>query len=97
MALGNGLRLSIWEEFTNRFNVNQIAEFYGATECNCSLGNFDNKVKPNTVKVCEEPISAACLYSKPSRRLDNANLNFTRLSARYLVIGGYEIMENAPR
>uniref|UniRef100_A0A668AFC3 Arachidonate--CoA ligase n=1 Tax=Myripristis murdjan TaxID=586833 RepID=A0A668AFC3_9TELE len=44
MALGNGLRQSIWEEFINRFNVPQIAEFYGATECNCSLGNFDNKV-----------------------------------------------------
>ncbi|KAG2469733.1 long-chain fatty acid transport protein 4 [Polypterus senegalus] len=44
MALGNGLRLSIWEEFVKRFNVPQIAEFYGATECNCSLGNFDNKV-----------------------------------------------------
>nr|QKO28391.1 long-chain fatty acid transport protein 4 [Ctenopharyngodon idella] len=43
MALGNGLRQSIWEEFTNRFNIPQIAEFYGATECNCSLGNFDNK------------------------------------------------------
>uniref|UniRef100_A0A8C9VH73 Long-chain-fatty-acid--CoA ligase n=1 Tax=Scleropages formosus TaxID=113540 RepID=A0A8C9VH73_SCLFO len=32
------------EEFTSRFHVPQIAEFYGATECNCSLGNFDNKV-----------------------------------------------------
>ncbi|XP_069039355.1 long-chain fatty acid transport protein 4 [Lepisosteus oculatus] len=44
MALGNGLRQSIWEEFTSRFSVPQVAEFYGATECNCSLGNFDNKV-----------------------------------------------------
>lgn len=44
MALGNGLRQSIWEEFMTRFNIPQIAEFYGATECNCSLGNFDNKV-----------------------------------------------------
>ncbi|XP_048875111.1 long-chain fatty acid transport protein 4 [Brienomyrus brachyistius] len=44
MALGNGLRLSIWMEFMTRFSVPQIAEFYGATECNCSLGNFDNKV-----------------------------------------------------
>ncbi|XP_026864199.2 long-chain fatty acid transport protein 4 isoform X1 [Electrophorus electricus] len=43
MALGNGLRQSIWEEFMQRFSVPQIAEFYGATECNCSLGNFDNK------------------------------------------------------
>lgn len=45
MALGNGLRQSIWEEFTSRFNVPQIAEFYGATECNCSLGNFGNMVR----------------------------------------------------
>uniref|UniRef100_A0A3Q2QK54 Arachidonate--CoA ligase n=1 Tax=Fundulus heteroclitus TaxID=8078 RepID=A0A3Q2QK54_FUNHE len=44
MALGNGLRQSIWEEFMKRFNIPQIAEFYGATECNCSLGNFANKV-----------------------------------------------------
>uniref|UniRef100_A0A3B4Z399 Arachidonate--CoA ligase n=1 Tax=Stegastes partitus TaxID=144197 RepID=A0A3B4Z399_9TELE len=44
MALGNGLRQSIWEEFMKRFNIPQIAEFYGATECNCSLGNFDNKI-----------------------------------------------------
>uniref|UniRef100_A0A8C6U4S9 Very long-chain fatty acid transport protein n=1 Tax=Neogobius melanostomus TaxID=47308 RepID=A0A8C6U4S9_9GOBI len=44
MALGNGLRQSIWEEFMNRFNIPQIAEFYGATECNCSVGNFGNEV-----------------------------------------------------
>ncbi|XP_062869788.1 long-chain fatty acid transport protein 4 [Trichomycterus rosablanca] len=44
MALGNGLRQSIWVEFMQRFNIPQIAEFYGATECNCSLGNFDNKI-----------------------------------------------------
>ncbi|OCT65387.1 long-chain fatty acid transport protein 4 [Xenopus laevis] len=44
MALGNGLRPAIWAEFTSRFRIPQVAEFYGATECNCSLGNFDNHV-----------------------------------------------------
>ncbi|XP_059571574.1 long-chain fatty acid transport protein 4 [Alligator mississippiensis] len=44
MALGNGLRASIWREFMARFGIPQVAEFYGATECNCSLGNFDNNV-----------------------------------------------------
>ncbi|KAM9326894.1 long-chain fatty acid transport protein 4 [Gastrophryne carolinensis] len=44
MALGNGLRPAIWKEFMERFKIPQIAEFYGATECNCSLGNFDNNV-----------------------------------------------------
>lgn len=46
MALGNGLRQSIWTEFSSRFNIPQVAEFYGATECNCSLGNFDGQVRP---------------------------------------------------
>lgn len=46
MALGNGLRQSIWTEFSGRFNIPQVAEFYGATECNCSLGNFDGQVRP---------------------------------------------------
>uniref|UniRef100_A0A8C0VWT2 Very long-chain fatty acid transport protein n=1 Tax=Cyanistes caeruleus TaxID=156563 RepID=A0A8C0VWT2_CYACU len=44
MAVGNGLRASIWREFMARFGIAQVAEFYGATECNCSLGNFDGNV-----------------------------------------------------
>lgn len=44
LAVGNGLRPSIWEEFTERFRVRQIGEFYGATECNCSIANMDGKV-----------------------------------------------------
>lgn len=51
MALGNGLRQSIWEEFMRRFGIPQIAEFYGATECNCSLGNFGNKVKAESAQL----------------------------------------------
>nr|ABA39833.1 fatty acid transport protein 1b [Sus scrofa] len=38
------LRPAIWEEFTERFGVRQIGEFYGATECNCSIANMDGKV-----------------------------------------------------
>ncbi|NXP82716.1 S27A1 protein, partial [Ramphastos sulfuratus] len=44
LALGNGLRASIWQEFRSRFRIRQIGEFYGATECNCSLANLDGKV-----------------------------------------------------
>uniref|UniRef100_A0A667XG74 Long-chain-fatty-acid--CoA ligase n=1 Tax=Myripristis murdjan TaxID=586833 RepID=A0A667XG74_9TELE len=44
LALGNGLRPSVWEAFTERFGVAQIGEFYGATECNCSIANMDGKV-----------------------------------------------------
>ncbi|XP_029031173.1 long-chain fatty acid transport protein 1-like [Betta splendens] len=44
VALGNGLRSSVWEEFVHRFRIKQVGEFYGATECNCSLINIDGKV-----------------------------------------------------
>uniref|UniRef100_A0A3B3SCL5 Very long-chain fatty acid transport protein n=1 Tax=Paramormyrops kingsleyae TaxID=1676925 RepID=A0A3B3SCL5_9TELE len=44
LAVGNGLRPSVWEAFTTRFCVPHIGEFYGATECNCSIANMDGKV-----------------------------------------------------
>ncbi|XP_061761064.1 long-chain fatty acid transport protein 1a isoform X1 [Nerophis ophidion] len=44
LAVGNGLRPSVWEAFTDRFGVKKIGEFYGATECNCSIANLDGKV-----------------------------------------------------
>ncbi|XDV16896.1 hypothetical protein PO909_016409, partial [Leuciscus waleckii] len=44
VATGNGLRPNVWGAFTKRFNIKRIGEFYGATECNCSLANMDNKV-----------------------------------------------------
>ncbi|XP_043970426.1 long-chain fatty acid transport protein 1-like isoform X2 [Gambusia affinis] len=44
VAIGNGLRPSVWEEFVQRFKIQRVGEFYGATECNCSLINIDGKV-----------------------------------------------------
>ena len=44
IAIGNGLRPDIWKEFQQRFNIKTIAEFYGATEGNMLLMNFDGKI-----------------------------------------------------
>lgn len=44
VAYGNGLRPSVWEEFVQRFRIQRVGEFYGATECNCSMINIDGKV-----------------------------------------------------
>ncbi|XP_063833689.1 long-chain fatty acid transport protein 1-like [Ostrinia nubilalis] len=41
---GNGLRPQIWEEFVERFGVQRVLEFYGATEGNSNLVNLDSKV-----------------------------------------------------
>ncbi|RIK90028.1 MAG: hypothetical protein DCC71_25725 [Proteobacteria bacterium] len=43
-AVGNGLRPDIWERFQRRFGIARIVEFYGATEGNVALVNFDGKV-----------------------------------------------------
>jgi fatty-acyl-CoA synthase len=40
-AVGNGLRPDVWERFQHRFKVPWIIEFYGSTEGNVSLINFD--------------------------------------------------------
>ncbi|HWU26756.1 MAG TPA: long-chain-acyl-CoA synthetase [Rhizomicrobium sp.] len=41
---GNGLRPEIWPAFQKRFAIPKIVEFYGATEGNVSMLNYDGKV-----------------------------------------------------
>ncbi len=40
---GNGLRPEIWNAFQTRFAIPKIIEFYGATEGNVSMLNYDGK------------------------------------------------------
>ena len=41
---GNGLRPEIWREFQARFGIGRIVEFYGSTEGNVSMLNYDGQV-----------------------------------------------------
>lgn len=43
LMFGNGLRPQIWTEFVQRFGIKQIGEFYGSTEGNANIVNFDNR------------------------------------------------------
>jgi fatty-acyl-CoA synthase len=43
LAFGNGLRPDVWPEFQKRFAIPDILEFYGSTEGNVSVFNFDGK------------------------------------------------------
>ena len=43
LAFGNGLRADVWEKMLRRFRIGHVLEFYGATEGNVSLLNFDGK------------------------------------------------------
>jgi fatty-acyl-CoA synthase len=43
LAFGNGLRPDVWPDFQQRFGIPNILEFYGSTEGNVSVFNFDGK------------------------------------------------------
>lgn len=43
LICGNGLRPDIWRKFSERFGIKRIREFYGATEGNIALFNFDGR------------------------------------------------------
>ncbi len=43
-AFGNGLRPDVWEVMQPRFQIPFILEFYGATEGNVSMFNFDGQM-----------------------------------------------------
>ncbi len=43
MAFGNGLRPDIWPAMKQRFQIPEILEFYGSTEGNVSMFNFDGR------------------------------------------------------
>lgn len=59
LVFGNGLRAQIWHEFIERFGVEQIGEFYGATEGNANVVNNDNH--PGTcTSACSCSCSGAC-------------------------------------
>jgi fatty-acyl-CoA synthase len=43
LAFGNGLRPDIWPTVRQRFRIPEILEFYGSTEGNVSMFNFDGR------------------------------------------------------
>jgi fatty-acyl-CoA synthase len=43
LAFGNGLRPDVWPTLKQRFRIPEILEFYGSTEGNVSIFNFDGR------------------------------------------------------
>jgi fatty-acyl-CoA synthase len=52
---GNGLRPSIWDEFTERFGIDRVCEFYAASEGNTAFVNVLNLDK--TTGICPTPVA----------------------------------------
>lgn len=43
LAFGNGLRPDVWPTLKQRFRIPEVLEFYGSTEGNVSMFNFDGR------------------------------------------------------
>jgi fatty-acyl-CoA synthase len=52
---GNGLRPAIWDQFTSRFGIDRVCEFYAASEGNTAFVNILNM--PKTTGVCPTPVA----------------------------------------
>ncbi len=52
---GNGLRPAIWDDFTKRFGIARVCEFYAASEGNTAFLNVFNIDK--TTGICPSPIA----------------------------------------
>ncbi|MBO0852310.1 MAG: long-chain-acyl-CoA synthetase [Nocardia sp.] len=53
--VGNGLRPEIWDEFTRRFGIGRVCEFYGASEGNTLFVNALNI--PRSTGICPTPVA----------------------------------------
>ena len=52
---GNGLRPAIWDDFTERFGIDRVCEFYAASEGNTAFVNVLNVDK--TTGICPTPVA----------------------------------------
>ncbi len=52
---GNGLRPGIWDEFTGRFGIDRVCEFYAASEGNTAFVNVLSI--PKSTGVCPTPVA----------------------------------------
>jgi fatty-acyl-CoA synthase len=52
---GNGLQPDIWDEFTTRFNIPRVFEFYGASEGNTGFVNIFNI--PRSAGICPTTVA----------------------------------------
>jgi fatty-acyl-CoA synthase len=77
LIFGNGLRAEVWEQMLSRFGIGDVLEFYGATEGNVSLFNFDGKVgavaripkylrKKFNVRICRFDVDSEELVRGPN-------------------------------
>ncbi|WP_420492182.1 long-chain-acyl-CoA synthetase [Prescottella equi] len=94
LMVGNGLRPEIWTEFTERFGIDRVAEFYGASECNIAFVNALGVER--TAGVCPLP-HAVVEYDQDTgraRRAQDGRLRRVRVGEVGLLLS--KVTDRAP-
>lgn len=93
VIVGNGMRPELWEEFTERFGIPRVAEFYGASELNLAFVNAFNVKR--TAGFCPLPFKVVEYEADGSPKRDGAGrLRPVRKGEPGLLIA--EISERVP-
>jgi len=94
VVVGNGLRPEIWDEFTARFGIGRVAEFYGASECNLAFVNALNI--EGTAGMCPLPFAVVAFDADTGQPARGAGGHLRRVAAGQVGLLITKITERAP-
>ncbi|WP_068152790.1 long-chain-acyl-CoA synthetase [Rhodococcoides corynebacterioides] len=94
LIVGNGLRPEIWHEFTERFGISRVAEFYGASECNIAFINAFNLDR--TAGFCPLPYAVVEYDDETGKAKRDSNGRLTKVSAGGVGLLLSKITDRAP-
>jgi fatty-acyl-CoA synthase len=94
VIVGNGLRPEIWQQFSRRFGIKRIAEFYGASECNLAFINALNIDR--TAGVTPLPFAVVAYDQASERPARDANGRLRRVRTGEVGLLLTKITKRAP-
>ncbi|MFC0438658.1 long-chain-acyl-CoA synthetase [Kutzneria buriramensis] len=94
VVVGNGLRPEIWDEFTQRFGIGRVAEFYGASECNLAFINALNIER--TAGLCPLPYAVVAFDADTGQPSRDAGGHLRRVGAGQIGLLITKVTDRAP-
>jgi fatty-acyl-CoA synthase len=94
VVVGNGLRPEIWDEFTQRFGIGRVAEFYGASECNLAFINAFNIER--TAGMCPLPFAVVAFDGDTGQPAREADGRLRKVGAGHVGLLITKVTDKAP-
>ncbi|GGB24816.1 long-chain-acyl-CoA synthetase [Flexivirga endophytica] len=94
VIVGNGLRPDIWDDFQGRFDIERIAEFYGASECNIAFINAYNL--DQTAGTCPLPYKVVAYDIETGAAVRNGKGRLTKVKKGEVGLLLAKVTDRAP-